>query len=176
MLTSDRPSSHTYGSPYPSKEPSTDRPNQLEEFYGLSYIIVSLIFLSPLVGYTLSAFLNNTIHLRFGQRGVAFLCPVCHLIAYIVISVHPPYPVLVIVFMLAGFGNGLEDSGWNAWMGNMANANEILGFLHGCYGAGATIAPLIATSMITKANLPWYNWYYVMASLLLGPSSVQLTY
>ncbi|KAJ9632467.1 hypothetical protein H2203_000872 [Taxawa tesnikishii (nom. ined.)] len=138
----------------------------LEEFYGLSYIIVSLIFLSPLVGYTLSAFLNNTIHLRFGQRGVAFLCPVCHLIAYIVISVHPPYPVLVIVFMLAGFGNGLEDSGWNAWMGNMANANEILGFLHGCYGAGATIAPLIATSMITKANLPWYNWYYIGAAVL----------
>lgn len=28
------------------------------------------------------------------------------------ICVHPPYPVLVVVFILAGFGNGLGDSGW----------------------------------------------------------------
>lgn len=90
------------------------------------------------------------------------MAPVCHLIAYTVIALHPPYPVLVVVFMLAGFGNGLEDAAWNAWIGNMANANELLGFLHGFYGVGATIAPLVATSMITKANLLWFNWYYVM--------------
>ena len=134
----------------------------LEEYYHLSYLIVSLIFLSPFVGYNVAALLNNTIHLKYGQRGVAFLAPLCHLVAYIVIAVHPPYPVLVVVFILAGLGNGLEDSAWNAWIGAMANANEILGFLHGFYGLGATIAPLIATTMITKAHLPWYYWYYVM--------------
>lgn len=69
--------------------------------------------------------------------------------------------------MLAGFGNGLADAAWNAWIGNMANANEVLGFLHASYGLGATIAPLIATTMITKSNLPWYYWYYVMVSFLL---------
>jgi fucose permease len=83
-------------------------------------------------------------------------------LAYIVASQHPPYPVLVIIFILAGFGNGLEDAAWNAWVGNMANVNEVLGFLHGFYGLGATISPLIATAMITKANLPWYSYYYLM--------------
>ncbi|CAD0089305.1 unnamed protein product, partial [Aureobasidium vineae] len=128
----------------------------------LSYTVVSLIFLSPLIGYNLSALLNNSIHLRFGQRGVAFIGPFCHLLAYIVIAVHPPYPVLVIVFAIAGFGNGLEDAAWNAWMGAMSNANEVLGFLHGIYGLGATIAPLIATSLITKVDKPWWTWYYFM--------------
>lgn len=117
--------------------------------------------------------------------------------------------------MLAGFGNGLEDGGWNAWIGNMQNANELLGFLHGAYGLGATISPceckrfqfsppaqnylyfyvfhllrypptapitplapetsfirepltlgvlVVATSMVTKGNLPWYNFYYLMVS------------
>lgn len=122
------------------------------------------MFLSPLAGYTLSAILNNMIHLKLGQRGVAFLSPLCHLVAYVAIAVHPPYPVLVVVFMLAGFGNGLADAAWNAWMGSMANANELLGFLHGFYGLGATLSPLIATSMITKAFLPWYSFYYVMVS------------
>jgi hypothetical protein len=48
-------------------------------------------------------------------------------------------------------------------MGNMANPNEILGFLHAFYGLGATLSPLIATTMITKGRgLPWYYFYYVM--------------
>lgn len=136
----------------------------LEKYYGLSYIVVSLIFLSPFVGYNIAAVMNNTIHMKLGQRGVAYLGPVCHIIAYVVISQHPPYPVLVVVFILAGLGNGLEDAAWNAWIGAMAHANEIMGFLHGCYGLGATIAPLIATTMITKADLPWFYWYYVMVS------------
>lgn len=78
--------------------------------------------------------------------------------------VHPPYAVLPIIFVFSGFGNGLEDGGWNAWIGNMENANELLGFLHGAYGLGATISPLIATSMVTKGSLPWYTFYYLMAS------------
>nr|OQO23132.1 hypothetical protein B0A51_10089 [Rachicladosporium sp. CCFEE 5018] len=134
----------------------------LEKYYSLSYTIVSLVFLSPFVGYTAAALTNNAIHLRFGQRGVAFLGPACHLVAYIIIAIHPPYPVMVVSFILAGFGNGLEDAGWNAWIGAMAHANELLGFLHGFYGLGATIAPLIATTMITRGGLQWYYWYYCM--------------
>lgn len=51
----------------------------------------------------------------------------------------------------------------------MENANELLGFLHGCYGLGATISPLIATSMVTKAHLPWYTFYYLMVIAPLRP-------
>lgn len=142
----------------------------LEEYYQLSYTIISLVFLSPFVGYTLAALVNNAVHMKFGQRGVAFFGPLCHLIAYIIIAVHPPYPVLVIAYMLAGLGNGLEDSGWNAWVGNMQNANQLLGILHGVYGAGAVVAPLIATSMIARAGLPWWYWYYVM----IGAAAIEL--
>ncbi|KAF2842433.1 MFS general substrate transporter [Patellaria atrata CBS 101060] len=143
----------------------------MERYYDLTYIIISLVFLSPLAGYTLSALLNNTIHLRFGQRGVAIISPICHLISYIVICVHPPYPVLVVIFMLAGFGNGLADAAWNAWMGNMDRANEVLGFLHASYGAGATLSPLIATTLITKAGWPWYAFYYLM----IGATLIELS-
>jgi fucose permease len=94
----------------------------------------------------------------------------CHIIAYTVASIHPPFPALVTIFVLAGFGNGLQDAAWNAWVGNMAHVNEILGVLHSFYGLGATVSPLIATSMITKANLPWYSFYYVM----IGFSVIEL--
>ncbi|KAJ5609986.1 Major facilitator superfamily domain general substrate transporter [Penicillium lagena] len=142
----------------------------LETYYNLSYTVVSLVFLSPLVGYTLAAFLNQRIHTTLGQRGVGLIGPGCHLLAYIVNCVHPPYPVLVISFIFAGFGNGLEDAAWNAWIGNMANANELLGLLHGVYGVGAVLSPLVATSMITRANLPWYYYYFVM----IGCATIEL--
>jgi len=52
----------------------------------------------------------------------------------------------------------------------MANANEVLGFLHGFYGLGAVLSPLIATTMITKGQrLPWYTFYYVMVSISTIP-------
>ncbi|KAI1178326.1 putative MFS transporter [Nemania sp. FL0916] len=137
----------------------------LQDFYGLEYIIISLVFLSPFIGYTAAAFLNNFLHTRLGRRGVAFVSSGSHLVAYVIVVVHPPYPVLIVAFALAGFGNGIADAGWNAFIGNLDRANELLGFLHGIYGVGAVISPLIATAMITKAGLPWYAFYYVMIGL-----------
>jgi len=122
------------------------------------------MFLSPFAGYTLAAFMINKIHMRFGQAGIAIIGPLCKLIAYVVTCVHPPYPVIPVVFILTGFGNGLEDGAWNAWVGNMENANELMGLLHGSYGLGATIGPLVSTAMVTKGGLQWFTWYYVMVS------------
>jgi fucose permease len=135
---------------------------QLEKFYDLNYTIVSLVFLSPSAGYTVAALANSTVHVKFGQRGIAVIGPLCHLISYIVLAVHPPYPVLVVIFIIAGFGNGLIGAAWCAWIGNMANANEVTGFLQACYTLGATLAPLMSTAMFTKGELPWYAFYYIM--------------
>ena len=138
----------------------------LETYYSISYTVVSLVFLAPFGGYFTASLTNNIIHTRFGQRGIAMIAPSCKIVAYVVVSVHPPYPVLVVVYLIAGFGTGLEDAAWNAWIGAMENPNELLGFLHGFYGVGATISPLIATSMVTKGDLPWWNFYYVLVSPL----------
>jgi fucose permease len=125
---------------------------------------VSLVFLSPFVGYVLSATLNNTLHKKIGQRWLGFLCGLCHTVAYLIVCQHPPYPLLVIAYAFAGFGNGIGDAAWNAWVGNLAQPSELLGFMHAIYGAGGTVSPLIATAMITRGNLEWYTFYYIMVS------------
>ncbi|KAG5978560.1 hypothetical protein E4U55_006054 [Claviceps digitariae] len=146
----------------------------LESHYNLSYTIVSLVFLSPFIGYVSSALLNNYLHHKLGQRGIALICGGCHLAAYLVIALHPPYGVLVFAFVLAGFGNGVADAAWNAWVGNLANSSELLGFLHAFYGVGGVVSPLVATTMITKAKLPWYSFYYVMIAMA-GLETVSLS-
>lgn len=135
-------------------------------YYDVSYIVVSLVFLSPFAGYVSSAILNNYLHLKFGQRGISIIGSLSHLTAYIIIAAHPPYVALVFAFLLAGFGNGVADAAWNAWVGNLANSSEVLGCLHGMYGVGAVMSPFISTAMTSKANLPWYSFYYLMVCYL----------
>lgn len=68
------------------------------------------------------------------------------------------------MYILVGLGSGLHNAAWNVWIGNMANSHEVLGFFHGFYGVGATISPLVATSLIIKAGWEWYSYYYLMVS------------
>lgn len=96
--------------------------------------------------------------------------PFCHLTAYVGIAAHPPYPALIVFFLIAGFANGIEDAAWNAWIGKLANPNELLGLLHGIYGVGAVLSPLIATSLITKAGWGWWGFYYLM----VGAAAIEL--
>jgi fucose permease len=76
--------------------------------------------------------------------------------------VRDPYSVMLIILIFTSLG-----------VSNLARHNEVLGILHACYGLGATLSPLIATAMITKAGKPWWTFYYLMVSmavteLLLG--------
>ncbi|KAJ5506891.1 hypothetical protein N7453_005848 [Penicillium expansum] len=129
----------------------------LEVDYQKSYTVVSLVFLSPFVGYAVSAILSNLIHQTLATRN--------H-------NNCPDLPFLVIMYMLVGLGSGFHNAAWNVWIGNMANSHEVLGFFHGFYGVGATISPLVATSLIIKAGWQWYSYYYLMT----GAAVISLIY
>ncbi|OJJ34644.1 hypothetical protein ASPWEDRAFT_132289 [Aspergillus wentii DTO 134E9] len=136
----------------------------LGEYYKLDYSNLSLVFLSPCIGYAAAALFNNSIHARFGRRGVAVLGSGFHLIGFGISTQHPSYSVLIFLFIFSGLGNGLLDAAWNAWIGAMADSNKLMGILHGFYGLGAALAPVTATSLIDKHGWQWYEYYYLMAA------------
>ncbi|KAF5864203.1 hypothetical protein ETB97_008409 [Aspergillus alliaceus] len=141
----------------------------VREDFNLTTTVVSLIFVTPFVGYMIATILVNKVHMTLGQRGVAFIGPLCHIIPFIVMAIHPPYPVMLAAYVIVGLGNGLIDAAWNAWIADMANANTLMGFLSAFYGLGATLSPTIATQMI-KSGLRWNYFYYT----LLGGSALEL--
>jgi fucose permease len=102
----------------------------------LSTTVVSLIFLTPFAGYTLATVAVNKVHMTFGQQGIAIIGPLCHLIPFLVIAVRPPFPAILVAYAFVGLGNGLIDAAWNSWIGDMVNANALMGFLHAFYGLG----------------------------------------
>lgn len=109
--------------------------------------------------------MNATLHSRFGQRGIAVVAPVCHIITYIVMALHPPYPAIIVINIVAGFGNGLTDACFSSYLSQFENPNGIQGLLHSCYSVGALFSPFVATSLIVKAGLPWYTFYYIMVGV-----------
>ncbi|KAK0104918.1 hypothetical protein ONS95_005181 [Cadophora gregata] len=142
---------------------ATDGAYGLQKYYHANYLTVSILLLSPVVGYTLAAFSSDSIHNRWGQRGIAILGPGLHVIAFLAVAMHPPYQILILVFVLAGLGSGLVDAGWNVWIGTMPDSSGIMGSLHSFYGLGAALAPVVANAVISKLGWKWYGFYYLMA-------------
>lgn len=139
--------------------------NQIEKYYEISYIQVSLIFLSPVLGFIISTLANHTFHVRLGQRGVIAIAGTCQLLAYIIACLHPPFPALVVVYALVGLGCGAKQAAWNSFISGLRNSNELLGLLHGCYGIGATVSPLLASILISKKGWRWYQFYYILIGM-----------
>lgn len=136
---------------------------QLRQYYDASYLAVSVLLLSPVVGYAVAAGANDAIHRRHGQRGIALVGPGLHVVAFLAVAQHPPYALLVGAFVLAGLGSGLVDAGWNAWIGSMPNSSGVMGALHSLYGVGAAMAPVVANAVVARLAWPWYGFYYLMA-------------
>ncbi|KAM5515495.1 major facilitator superfamily transporter [Fusarium oxysporum f. sp. phaseoli] len=128
----------------------------------------------PRLGFAFLSFIiagmnDAAVGVRVGQRGVAILAPMCHVIAFTIVTIHPPFPAPVVLYGLSGFGNGLADAAYCAWVGAMDKSHQIQGFMHSCYSLGALCAPLISTSMVVHSGLPWYSFFYVM----IGISAVE---
>ncbi|KAI1415890.1 MFS general substrate transporter [Hypoxylon sp. FL1857] len=142
---------------------------QLEAYYNLSDFYVSFVFLVWPVGYIVAAYLNNILHIKLGQRGIAIFGPLFHIILTTVAALHPPFPVLLVALAVGSLGTGILDGSFCAWAGAMENANVVQGFLHGSYSTGAAIGPFLAGTMFSVGHMPWYTWSYV----LLGASVLE---
>ncbi|KAL6880886.1 major facilitator superfamily domain-containing protein [Trichoderma novae-zelandiae] len=136
----------------------------LGEYYHLPHSIVSLIFLSPMVGCVLASFTSNRLHAVAGRRGVALTATGAYALAYLGLSQHPPFGVVVSLLVLTGFGSGLMNGSWNSWVGGLVSGSTLLGFLHGFWGAGATLAPILISRIATKAE-HWWIFYTMMTGL-----------
>ncbi|KAL7937335.1 major facilitator superfamily domain-containing protein [Trichoderma chlorosporum] len=134
------------------------------EYYRLPHSIVSLIFLSPMVGCVLASFTSNRLHAMAGRRGVAATATGAYMLAYTGLAQHPPFPVVVCLLVLTGFGSGLMNGSWNSWFGGLVQGSTLLGFLHGFWGAGATLAPIVISRIATKVE-NWWIFYSLMAGL-----------
>ena len=136
---------------------------RISEHYNLNDLQVSYIFLVNPIGYILASQSNSAMHCWFGQRGIAIVSPILHIISAVMIAVHPPFPVLLLGFAVMNFGSGFLDGSWCAWAGSMNRANLVSGLLHGSFSAGAAAGPFFAGLWMGEGT-NWWEWYYFLVS------------
>ncbi|CAO2650243.1 Nn.00g015350.m01.CDS01 [Neocucurbitaria sp. VM-36] len=147
----------------------------VSHFYNLTDLHVSLIFVAGPIGYVIAAQCSDTIHARFGQRGVAIIGPLLQIVATGLIAAHwASFGVVLCAFVIQGLGTGLLDGSWCAWAGSMDKANTISGLLHGSYSLGGAAGPFLVTVITTHGNT-WWIWYYVLAGASILEFAVLLS-
>ena len=104
----------------------------LSTYYHLTDIHAALIFVSGPIGYILAAQSNSTIHSKFGQRGIAIMGPVFHVLSTLILGMYPEgFGVVLVGLSVQAVGIGLIDGSWCAWAASMERANLVSGMLHG---------------------------------------------
>lgn len=88
--------------------------------------------------------------------------------AGVALQASAPLPVLLCAgALIAGLGAGTLDSSINAVAAMQFGARQV-NWMHGCFGIGATLGPLLMTAMIVTAGLSWRTGYAVLALILLA--------
>ncbi|CAE6419234.1 unnamed protein product [Rhizoctonia solani] len=140
--------------------------------YNIGFIVVSMLFVSNCVGYLLAAVINIHLTDRLGFGKVILLGGVLQILAYAVLAPAPPFPVICISYAINGFGISLHNAQANGFVAELPkNTSAKLGLLHAGYGAGAFIAPLVATQF---AQIPRWSLHYLTSLGISLANSIAL--
>lgn len=74
----------------------------MQGHYRIGYAIVSMIFVANAVGFVAAAPFVHILQDRFGRSKVLASCGAMNVLAYVFIVCQPPFPVVVVAFLLLG--------------------------------------------------------------------------
>ncbi|GAW25087.1 putative MFS efflux [Rosellinia necatrix] len=83
-------------------------------------------------------------------------------LGFIPLLVAAPFQAIVVGYFFIGFGFAVNLAMSNVFAANMQNGTVLLGVMHGSYGVGGTVGPLIATRIVSTLGAAAWNRYYLL--------------
>lgn len=139
-------------------------PSLLETF-SLSTASVSLLLAAQIGGYGLAAFLSGIVITRLGLGRMLVLALSLQAAVLTLYALTPRWDLMVTGGVALGLGIGLIDAGINTAVARRQDAARLIGPLHGFYGVGAFVGPLIATVLLALGS-DWRAVHAVLAGLV----------
>lgn len=130
----------------------------LQAQYGIGKGVVSLIFLALTTGYIAAAFGSGLLVALLGQRRFLALGAATFAVGAGVVSLRPPFALLLATMLGLGFGFAVIDAGLNTYITGLPENTTLLNNLHAFYGIGGFLGPIVAAGVLT-AGLPWNTVY-----------------
>lgn len=117
------------------------------------------------MGFISAAFSVDVMRAHLGRARTMMLANGTLAVAFLAIICTPPFPVVVASFFLLGLGFASNLALGNVFTGNLQNSTQLFGIMHGCYGIGGTLGPLVATAMVTSGGLIWSRFYILTLAI-----------
>ncbi|KAG5419120.1 hypothetical protein I9W82_002887 [Candida metapsilosis] len=138
----------------------------IEAAYGINYAVTSSIWIGNAVGFIVVASMSHKIQPWLGKRYCFPVGNLCSCIFYALVSSGTVFPVIVVGFFFGGCGFAIVAAQCNIFLSRLDKQSTYLSYYHGGYGIGATIAPLIATSMVNR-GIPWHYVYLILLGMII---------
>lgn len=145
----------------------------IRQRWGLSFVLVSMLFVGIFVGCLIAASSVSPLLDRFGYGKVISGAAVLGLVFPIVFLTMPPFPVLVVAMVFTGMFTSTLEALVNVWISQRPKANVRLGVAHTLYGIGALSSPLAAIPFLHEGRKGIAFQYFFCVSL--GLATVVLT-
>ncbi|KAI1208329.1 MFS general substrate transporter [Annulohypoxylon truncatum] len=130
----------------------------MEADYDIGYAVVSLIFIGNAMGFIMAAPFVDQIRQRLGRAKTIALSQICMGVGYIPFICTAPFPLVAISYFLLGFGCAIQLAIGNVFCANLRNNTTMLGLMHGSYGVGGIVGPLVATAIVSSGAV-WSRYY-----------------
>ena len=143
----------------------------IEADFSLSLSALGALFAIATVGRTITSFASGPLINRFGIAPVLIGGVALSTLAMAGFALAPIWLVCLGVAFFHGIGSGVMGAGLNAFAAVNFSARR-MNWLHGSFGVGSTIGPLIVTTIVIDLGLGW-RWsygFFVLLRLIVLPA------
>ncbi|KAJ3766904.1 major facilitator superfamily domain-containing protein [Lentinula raphanica] len=137
--------------------------DSLQNYYNLTFTVVSLIFLANAAGWLVASFLNIYLLHHHNFWTTLALASMANMVGSIIIVILPPFPAFVVALFINGIGACIYDASFAAYTAHF-DEGLAMSLLFAAFGVGALIAPLIVAAMLDH-SVSWNMYYYVPLGL-----------
>jgi fucose permease len=125
---------------------------------------VGEVFLFSSIGYLITALSNGFLVERLGQRAILLLGTAAFFLSVGLVSLAPPFTVVLVLLLLQGCGKASIDVGCNASLVQLPGGTTLLNYLHAIHGIGALLGPVLASTIVIS-GLGWNRVYVAWAAM-----------
>ncbi|MFC5454558.1 MFS transporter [Prosthecobacter fluviatilis] len=137
----------------------------VRDFFGRQQSEIAWIFFGAGASYFVSGLLTGKLLKSLGIGALLAGSSLLVAASALGYAVAPAWALFATCALLHGLGSGAIDAGLNHYVANHFSPRH-MNWLHACYGIGATLGPLIMTSMLVSLG-EWRAGYATVGALLL---------
>jgi fucose permease len=130
--------------------------------FGLSLDAVGALLVAAMGSYFVASFISGRLVARVGFGTLLIASSFLTAVGLIGYVLSPTWAVMVIFGILVGGGGGVIDAGMNIYFAAHYGP-RLMNWLHASFGIGATLSPLLMTTILNGGGV-WRTGYIVLAA------------